>query len=120
MPAEVTSTKPFVDEFTRACRAGSERLSQIRDGDEILWRMGVLVGPDRVPSVPGLLALGVYPRQLLAGSREVTQPTALIYRLGWVSPFSCSPSPSPRNASMTGATSPALSKRNKCAPPSMT
>ena len=60
--------KSLVDEFTRACRAGSEQLSQISDGEELLWRMGVLVGPDRVPSIAGLLALGVYPQQHLPGA----------------------------------------------------
>ncbi|MGE0309390.1 MAG: ATP-binding protein, partial [Acidimicrobiia bacterium] len=58
----------LVEEFTRACRSGSAQLSQIRDGEELLWRMGVLVGPDRVPSVAGLLALGVYPQQHLPGT----------------------------------------------------
>lgn len=58
----------LVEDFVRACRGGSEQLSQIRDTDELLWRMGVLVGDDRVPSVAGLLALGVYPQQHLPGT----------------------------------------------------
>ena len=57
-----------MEDFLRACRSGSEQLAQIRDGEELLWRMGVLVGPDRVPSVAGLLALGVYPQQHLPGT----------------------------------------------------
>src|SRR5690606_31705801 len=55
----------LVDEFVGTCRAGSEQLSRIRERDELLWRMGVLVGDDRVPSIAGLLALGSYPQQHL-------------------------------------------------------
>lgn len=58
----------LVEDFVRACRGGSEQLSQIRDTDELLWRMGVLVGDDRLPSVAGLLALGIYPQQHLPGT----------------------------------------------------
>lgn len=58
----------LIEEFVRSCRAGSEQLAQIHDREELLWRMGVLVGPDRVPSVAGLLALGVYPQQHLPGT----------------------------------------------------
>jgi len=60
--------RELVEEFIKACRTGSEQLGQIRDGEELLWRMGVLVGTDRVPSVAGLLALGVYPQQHLPGT----------------------------------------------------
>lgn len=55
----------LVDEFVSACRSGSEQLGRIRDRDELLWRMGVLVGDDRVPSIAGVLALGAYPQQHL-------------------------------------------------------
>jgi ATP-dependent DNA helicase RecG len=55
----------LVADFVRNCRAGSERLATIGDNDELLWRMGALVGTERVPSVAGLLALGVYPQQHL-------------------------------------------------------
>lgn len=58
----------LIEEFVRSCRAGSEQLAQIQDREELLWRMGVLVGADRVPSVAGLLALGVYPQQHLPGT----------------------------------------------------
>jgi ATP-dependent DNA helicase RecG len=58
----------LVQEFLASCRTGSEQLAQIRDGEELLWRMGVLVGPKRVPSLAGLLALGVYPQQHLPGA----------------------------------------------------
>lgn len=58
----------LVEEFVRSCRAGSEQLAQIHDREELLWRMGVLVGNDRVPSIAGLLALGVYPQQYLPGT----------------------------------------------------
>ena len=53
----------LVGEFLGACRAGSEQLAGIRDDEELLWRMGVLVGTSRVPSVAGVLALGRYPQQ---------------------------------------------------------
>ncbi|HWL45629.1 MAG TPA: ATP-binding protein [Ilumatobacter sp.] len=55
----------LVDEFIGACRSGSEQLGRIRERDELLWRMGVLVGDDRVPSIAGILALGTYPQQHL-------------------------------------------------------
>jgi ATP-dependent DNA helicase RecG len=58
----------LVDDFVRACRGGSEQLSQIGDSEELLWRMGVTVGEDRLPSVAGLLALGIYPQQHLPGT----------------------------------------------------
>lgn len=58
----------LVEEFTRACRTGSEQLARIRDREELLWRMGVLVETERVPSVAGLLALGAYPQQHLPGA----------------------------------------------------
>lgn len=58
----------LVEEFIRACRTGSEQLARIRDREELLWRMGVLVEAERVPSVAGLLALGVYPQQHLPGA----------------------------------------------------
>ena len=58
----------LIEGFVRACRAGSEQLALIRDDEELLWRMGVLVDPDRVPSIAGLLALGKYPQQHLPGT----------------------------------------------------
>lgn len=58
----------LVADFVRNCRSGSDRLASINDDDELLWRTGVLVGENRVPSVAGLLALGVYPQQHLPGT----------------------------------------------------
>ncbi len=55
----------LIEEFVRSCRSGSDQLARIHDREELLWRMGVLVGAERVPSVAGLLALGVYPQQYL-------------------------------------------------------
>jgi ATP-dependent DNA helicase RecG len=55
----------LVADFIRNCRSGSGQLASISEDDELLWRMGVTVGMDRVPSVAGLLALGVYPQQYL-------------------------------------------------------
>ena len=64
--ATITDLDPdLLEDFVRNCRAGSEQLASIGNDDELLWRMGVLVDSDRgrVPSVAGLLALGVYPQQ---------------------------------------------------------
>ena len=58
----------LVADFLRNCRSGSNRLARISDDDELLWRMGVLVNPDRTPSVAGILALGTYPQQHLPGA----------------------------------------------------
>jgi ATP-dependent DNA helicase RecG len=68
----------MVRDFLTACRNGSEQLSQFREDDELLWRMGVVVGSDRVPSVAGILALGVYPQQHLpsTGLQAVLAPAA--------------------------------------------
>ncbi|SNT04031.1 ATP-dependent DNA helicase RecG [Streptosporangium subroseum] len=45
-------------------RAGSTSLARLSD-DDILFRTGVTAGPDRTPTVAGLLALGVYPQQFM-------------------------------------------------------
>ncbi len=47
------------------CRTASEASPGLRrfDNNEILFRTGVLVGDERLPSIGGLLALGVYPQQ---------------------------------------------------------
>ncbi len=55
----------LVDNFVATCHQASSQLSRIKSRDELLWRMGVLVGEGRTPSVAGLLALGVYPQQFL-------------------------------------------------------
>jgi ATP-dependent DNA helicase RecG len=55
----------LIADFLRNCRDGSEQLASLTDDDELLWRMGVTVAKRGVPSVAGLLAMGVYPQQYL-------------------------------------------------------
>ncbi|WP_329421802.1 ATP-binding protein [Streptomyces sp. NBC_01268] len=52
----------LVDSYVESCMANSPALSRF-DRDEILFRTGVVAGDDRIPTVAGLLALGVYPQQ---------------------------------------------------------
>lgn len=52
----------LVESYVENCRATSPALARF-DRDEILFRTGVVAGPDRRPTVAGLLALGVYPQQ---------------------------------------------------------
>jgi ATP-dependent DNA helicase RecG len=52
----------LVDHYFATATAASSTLQRF-DREELLFRTGVLVGPDRVPSVAGLLSLGVYPQQ---------------------------------------------------------
>lgn len=51
----------LVGSYIDTCRS-SVPLSRLEDM-EILFRTGVVAGPDRVPTVAGLLALGIYPQQ---------------------------------------------------------
>ena len=57
--------RDLVAEFLAACRRGSTQLARMSDDDELLWKMGVLVGDQRQPSVAGVLALGTYPQQYM-------------------------------------------------------
>ena len=52
----------LVDSYHRVARETSSALQRF-DKDELLFRTGAVVGPDRTPTVAGLLALGVYPQQ---------------------------------------------------------
>ncbi|MFJ6560754.1 RNA-binding domain-containing protein [Streptomyces sp. NPDC091412] len=52
----------LVESYIENCRATSPALARF-DRDEILFRTGVVAGPDRRPTVAGLLALGIYPQQ---------------------------------------------------------
>ncbi|MGI5259141.1 ATP-binding protein [Streptomyces angustmyceticus] len=52
----------LVESYIENCRATSPVLARF-DRDELLFRTGVVSGPDRRPTVAGLLALGVYPQQ---------------------------------------------------------
>lgn len=52
----------LVEAYVENCRATSPALARFAR-DEILFRTGVVAGPDRRPTVAGLLALGVYPQQ---------------------------------------------------------
>ena len=54
----------LVDGYRRAATETSPALQRF-DLDELLFRTGVVVGPERLPSLAGLLALGVYPQQFL-------------------------------------------------------
>ncbi|MCI2237368.1 putative DNA binding domain-containing protein [Kineococcus sp. TRM81007] len=56
----------LVADYVDSCRSTSHRLSTMAD-DEVLFRTGVLVTGERVPSVAGLLALGTYPQQHFPG-----------------------------------------------------
>lgn len=52
----------LVDAYVSSCHESSSALRRF-ERDELLFRTGVVVGPDRRPSVAGLLALGLYPQQ---------------------------------------------------------
>lgn len=52
----------LVDDYVRLSKQQSPALQKF-DSGELLFRTGVLVGEERVPSVAGLLALGIYPQQ---------------------------------------------------------
>lgn len=52
----------LVDSYLGACRSTSQALATMSD-DDVLFRTGVLVGDDRVPSLAGVLMLGIYPQQ---------------------------------------------------------
>jgi ATP-dependent DNA helicase RecG len=52
----------FLTAYLSTCRAGSTALAELSD-DDVLYRTGVTTGPERVLSLAGLLALGVYPQQ---------------------------------------------------------
>jgi ATP-dependent DNA helicase RecG len=52
----------LVDDYLRNCRVARGALSQF-DDEEILFRTGATTGDDRIPTVAGLLALGIYPQQ---------------------------------------------------------
>lgn len=52
----------LVAAYLSSCRASSAALARLVDED-ILFRTGVTVTDQRVPSVAGLLALGIYPQQ---------------------------------------------------------
>jgi ATP-dependent DNA helicase RecG len=55
----------LVSEFLRSCREMSTQLAKLPSDDELLYRTGVLVSPQEVPTVAGILALGIYPQQFL-------------------------------------------------------
>lgn len=59
--------RDLVSAFLRSCRERSPQLAQVHDDEELLWRTGVLVGPNRTPTIAGLLAMGTYPQQHLPG-----------------------------------------------------
>lgn len=52
----------LVDHYCRTAREASPTLAKF-DRNELLFRTGVLVGSDRVPSAAGILTLGIYPQQ---------------------------------------------------------
>ena len=54
----------LVDSYYRVAIRASPALQRF-GREELLFRTGVLVGPKRVPSLGGLLALGIYPQQFL-------------------------------------------------------
>lgn len=54
----------LVQSYVDSCRSTSAALARL-DVEDVLFRTGVLVGDERVPSVAGLLALGSYPQQHL-------------------------------------------------------
>jgi ATP-dependent DNA helicase RecG len=53
-----------VGDFTATARAADRNLSKLTDDTELLTKLGVLT-VDGIPTVAGLLALGVYPQQFL-------------------------------------------------------
>jgi ATP-dependent DNA helicase RecG len=52
----------LVESYVNNCKATSAALARF-DKDEILFRTGVVAGAERIPTLAGLLALGVYPQQ---------------------------------------------------------
>ncbi|MFI7453973.1 ATP-binding protein [Nonomuraea sp. NPDC049714] len=54
----------LVHAYIESCRGSSASLRRLSDED-ILFRTGVTAGPQRLPTVAGLLALGVHPQQFL-------------------------------------------------------
>ncbi|GAA2210651.1 hypothetical protein GCM10009850_061100 [Nonomuraea monospora] len=52
----------LVATYVDSCRANSAALARMSDA-EILFRTDVVSGPDRSPTLAGLLSLGVYPQQ---------------------------------------------------------
>lgn len=52
----------LIRSYVQTCRQSSTALARFTD-QEILFKTGVIVQEDRVPSVAGLLALGKYPQQ---------------------------------------------------------
>ncbi len=52
----------LVASYVDNCKSSSAALDRF-DELEVLFRTGVVTGPDKIPTVAGLLALGVYPQQ---------------------------------------------------------
>lgn len=52
----------LVSSYVDNCKSTSTVLARL-DNSEILFRTGVVVGAERIPTLAGLLALGVYPQQ---------------------------------------------------------
>ncbi|MGE3449677.1 MAG: helix-turn-helix domain-containing protein, partial [Microbacteriaceae bacterium] len=52
----------LIDSYRRTASESSLALRQF-ESDELLFRTGVIAGPNRVPTVAGILALGIYPQQ---------------------------------------------------------
>jgi ATP-dependent DNA helicase RecG len=52
----------LVEAYVDSCRGSSASLVRLTDSD-LLFRTGVTTGEDRVPTLAGLLALGIHPQQ---------------------------------------------------------
>ncbi|WP_455360786.1 ATP-binding protein [Streptomyces sp. SYSU K21746] len=52
----------LISSYVDNCKSTSAALARLNDS-EILFRTGVVSGPERIPTMAGLLALGIYPQQ---------------------------------------------------------